>query len=84
MFDRFQSLADFHTPLIFDESFDSPNLDEVHFGGQFTDGLAAKSGGLLSMSAYEKPTSTDMIDFHKTNGLHDPSVFGTYAPCTPV
>lgn len=59
-FDQFQSATDFQTPVIFDGSFECPVLGREDFD-QFADGLLAKSGALLSMSAYEKPSQAGMI-----------------------
>ena len=59
-FNHFQSATDFQTPVIFDGSIDCSVLGKEDFD-QFTDGLLAKSGAFLSMSAYEKPTPAGMI-----------------------
>jgi len=56
-----QPMSDFQSPLIFDESFDNSILAEEHFGEHFAEGLAAKSGTLLSMPAYEKSLPADVI-----------------------
>ncbi|EEH05859.1 transcriptional regulator medusa [Histoplasma capsulatum G186AR] len=70
---------DFQTPLIFDESFDFSEPEESRFVGAFSDGLLAKSGGLFSMSAYEKSPQADFLDYDATRALHDTAGFSAYA-----
>ncbi|EGE83965.1 hypothetical protein RJZ56_007426 [Blastomyces dermatitidis] len=70
---------DFQTPLILDESFDFSDPEESRFAGAFSDGLLAKSGGLFSMSAYEKSPQADFLDYDATRALHDTAGFSAYA-----
>ncbi|PGH08531.1 hypothetical protein AJ80_07851, partial [Polytolypa hystricis UAMH7299] len=70
---------DFQTPLIFDESLDFSDPEESRFVGAFSDGLYAKSGGLFSMSTYEKSPQVDLLDYDNTRTLHDTAAFSAYA-----
>lgn len=45
---------DFQSPLIFDDSLDFSDPEESRFVGAYSDGLLTKSGGVLSMSAFDK------------------------------
>lgn len=75
---RLQSMSEFQTPLIFDDSFESLHLEEGHFGGQFTDSILAHSGTFMSMSAYEKPSPASLHDFHSNSTLYDAASFAGY------
>ncbi|KAJ5702156.1 hypothetical protein N7488_009704 [Penicillium malachiteum] len=69
---------DFQTPLIVGESLDFSDSEESQFLGAFSDGLWAKSEHLLSMSGFQKPGASAVLDYAATRSLHDASSFTTY------
>ncbi|RMD40509.1 hypothetical protein DV735_g4621, partial [Chaetothyriales sp. CBS 134920] len=55
-------MSDLYTPFIADDSFEPSVFAGDQFGVQFHEGLLAKPGPFLSMSAYEKAAQRDMLE----------------------
>ncbi len=56
-----QQMTDLYTPFIVDDSFDPSAFVGDIFRDQFQEGLVAKPGPFLAMSAYEKVAQRDML-----------------------
>ncbi|KAK2746796.1 hypothetical protein FQN57_002838 [Myotisia sp. PD_48] len=69
------------SPLIFDDSLDFSDPEESMFAGAYSDNLLAKSGGILSMPALDRPAKVEFTDPNESsNALNDPS---TLLACPP-